>query len=104
MEHAVDGSSGCAVFPGELAKAHAALPVPTDGYAIKFQRRASDVLTFKARPPHAGTDSLDDQAAFQFCDGSDDHHYGAAQRAAGIDIFPEADILDPYSVELIKHI
>src|SRR5580765_1088370 len=80
MEHAMDGGSRSAMFPGQLAKAHTALPVPTDGRVIKFQRGTSDVPAFKTGAPHAGADSLDDQVAFELGDGSDDHNDGAAQR------------------------
>ena len=50
-------------------------------------------VAFKARAPHAGAHSLDDQVAFEFGDGADDHDESAAQRATGVDIFPEADEL-----------
>ena len=41
--------------------------------------------------------------AFQLSDGADDDHDGTAQRAAGIDIFPEADELYFEAVQLIEH-
>ena len=94
MEHAVDGSSGCAVFPGQLAKAHAALPVLADGSAIEIESRPSDVATFKTSAPHAGAHSLDDEVAFEFRDRSDDDDDGAAQRAARVDLLAETYELD----------
>jgi hypothetical protein len=50
------------------------------------------VAAFEFRAAHAGTNSLDDQASLQFCDGADDDD-GPAQRPAGVDLFAEADEL-----------
>jgi hypothetical protein len=58
------------------------------------------VPAFETSTPHAGADSFDDQVAFELGDGSDDHDDGAAQRAARVDIFAEADELDVDPVEL----
>ena len=59
------------------------------------------MLTFEPGAPHAGAHSLDDQTAFQFCNRSDDDHDGPAQRAAGVDVFPEGDVLDVQTGEFI---
>ena len=48
----------------------------------------------RACPPHAGTDPLDDETALKFSDDTDDHDDRPAQRAAGVDLFPEADELN----------
>jgi hypothetical protein len=78
----------------DLAKALAMLAVSLDGGVVQDQRISADVLAFKAGAPHAGAHPLDDQVTFQFGNCADDDHDGPAQRAAGIDIFPEADVLD----------
>ena len=58
---------------------------------------------FEPGAPHAGADPLDDQVAFEFGDGADDDHDGAAQRAAGVDLLAEADELDVEPVQLVEH-
>src|ERR1035437_7701582 len=78
----------------DLAQALALAAVPLDGSMVEFQRVAADVLAFKAGAPHAGPHPLDDQVALEFGDGANDDYDGSAQRAAGIDILPEADVLD----------
>ncbi len=100
----MDGSSRYAVFSCQLAKAHSTLPVTTDGSAVEIKGRPTDVPAFKASAPHAGAHSLDDQVAFEFSDRSDDHDDGAAQRAARVDLFAEADELDVEPVELVQHL
>jgi len=99
----MDGGSRSAMLLGQLAKAHTALPVSTDGRVIKFQRGTSDVPAFETGAPHAGADSFDDQRAFEFGDRSDNHDDGAAQRAARVDLLTEADELDVEPVELVQH-
>ena len=84
------GGGRDAVAFGDLADTLATLTVLLDGEAVQHQRSSADAGSFEARPPHAGTDSLDDQAAFQFRDGADDHDDGPAQRAAGVDLLAEA--------------
>ena len=79
---------------GDLSDALALAAVALDGGVVQYQRIAADVLALKPGAPHAGAHPLDDQIAFQFGNGADDDHDGPAQRAAGIDIFPEADVLD----------
>ena len=79
---------------GDLPDALATLTVLLDGGVVQYQRSSADVLAFEPGAPHAGAHPFDDQVAFQFGDGADDDHDGPAQRAAGIDIFPEADVLD----------
>ncbi len=64
---------------------------------------ASDVPAFETSAPHAGAHPLDDQVAFELGDGADDDDDGAAQRAAGVDLFAEADELDAEPVQLVEH-
>ena len=79
---------------GDFSDALALAAVALDSSTIQYQWIAADVLALEPGAPHAGAHPLDDQVAFQFGDGADDDHDGAAQRATGIDIFPEADVLD----------
>src|SRR6185312_5204358 len=48
-------------------------------------------------------DPFDDEVAFELRDRTDDNHDRAAQGAAGIEIFTEADELDVEVVELVEH-
>ena len=89
---------------GDLTQALALLPVTLDSLPIQFQRTASDGTAFELSSPHTGTDSLDDQAAFEFSDCSDDNYDSPTQRSAGVDLFSEADELYVQSVEIIQHI
>ena len=63
----------------------------------------SDALALTAVASHAGAHPLDDQVAFQFGDGANDHDDGSAQRSSGIDALPEADELDLDSVQFAQH-
>lgn len=63
----------------------------------------ADVPAFEASATHSSPDPLDDQRAFQLRDGRDDYDDGAAQRAAGIKLLPEADELDVQPVQFIQH-
>ena len=78
----------------QLAQALTVLPAAEDGGSIEDQGLPSDVATFELGPPHTGAHSFDDQAALQFSDGADDDHDRPTQRAAGVDLFAEADELD----------
>ena len=77
--------------PGDLSKTQAALTVLLDGEIVQAQRSSADVLAFQAGAPHAGAHPLDDQAAFEFGGGADDHDESTAQRAAGVDLLAETD-------------
>ena len=88
--------------PGDRTKAEALSAVTLDSGVVEFKRLTSDVLAFELGAPHAGADSLDDQAALQFGDDGDDYHDGPAQRPAGIDIFPERDVLDVEVIQFVQ--
>ncbi len=47
---------------------------------------------------------FDDQAAFEFSDGADDHDKSAAQRPAGVDLLAEAGELHSDPIEFVEHI
>ena len=79
---------------GDLAKTPALLPVSKDLLAVEFQWTASDGSAFELGSPHTGTNPLDDQAAFEFSDRSDDDDDSSSQRSAGIDLLAETDELD----------
>ncbi len=101
-EHALYGGRRDAMELGDLAQALAMLAVALDSGMVQHQRIAADVLAFEPGAPHAGAHSLDNQVAFQFSDGADDDHDGPAQRATGVDIFLEADLLDLKPAELVQ--
>lgn len=93
LQHPVDGRPADPVALCELAQAVTLLPTTQDGGAVQHQRLASDVLAFEAGAAHPGPHPLDDQVALELRDRSDDDHDGAAQRAASVDLFAEADEL-----------
>ena len=100
---ALDGGRRNAVPFCDLPDALATLTVLLDSKVVQHQRSPADALAFEPGAPHAGAHPFDDQAAFQFGDGADDHHDGPAQRAGGVDIFPEADELDFDAVQLVEY-
>ena len=87
---------------GDLTDTLAVLTVSLDGEVIQDQGSSTDLLSFEPGTPHSGAHSLDDQIAFQFSDGADDDHDSPAQRSAGIDVFPRADVLDLETTELVQ--
>ena len=87
-----------------LAKTLSLAAVSLDGGVVQFQWMAADVTAFEASAPHAGAHSLDDEVALKLSDGADDDYDGSAQRAAGVDLFPERDELDAYPVQVVEHI
>jgi F420-0:gamma-glutamyl ligase-like protein len=89
---------------GDLADALALAAVALDSGTIQLQRIAADMLAFEPCAPHAVAHPLDDQVAFELGDGADDDHDGPAQRAADVDVFPEAGELDLETVELVENI
>ena len=89
---------------GDLPQALPTLAVLLDSDTIQYQWSPADALAFETSAPHAGAHSFDDQAAFKLGDSADDHDDGASQRAAGVDIFPEADIFDSCPIQLVEHI
>jgi hypothetical protein len=104
MEHALYGSCRDAVAFGDLADTQATLTILLDSGTVQHQGCSADSLAVETCAPHPGTDSLDDEIAFKFGDGADDDDDGAAQRTAGVDLFPEADELDSDSIEFVEHI
>jgi len=89
---------------GDLAKALALAAVALDGGVVQYEGIAADVTAFEAGAPHAGADPFDDQVALQLGDGADDDRDGPAQRAAGVDILPERDVLDIEPAELVQNV
>src|ERR1039457_5526571 len=87
---------------GDLSDTLALAAVSLDGEVIQDQRISTDVLAFEPCAPPARAPSLHDQGAFHPVGGTDDAHDGPAQRAASIDIFPEADVLDLETTELVQ--
>jgi hypothetical protein len=56
-----------------------------------MQLCSTNLSDLKFRPAHATFHSFDDQASFEFANGSDDDEHGATQRAGGVDVFAETD-------------
>ena len=104
VQYAGDRSAADAIKPGELAQALATAAIADEGVAIDVEWRPADTLALQPGAAHAGAYPLDDQVAFQFGDGADDHDDGAAQRAAGIDVLAEADELDVEVAELVEYL
>ena len=89
---------------GDLPDALSLTAILWDSFMVQLQWLTADVLAFEPGAPHAGAHPFDDQATFEFRDGPDDDYDGPAQRAAGVDIFPEGDVLDVQTVQLVQHI
>jgi len=102
-EHALNSGRRDAVAPGDLAKTLALTAIVLDSGMVEFEPIAADMATLEAGTPHAGPHPLDDQTAFQFSDGADDDDDGTAQRAAGVDLLPEADEFDVQPVQIVEH-
>ena len=102
-EHAMYSGPADAVISRDRAQTIALAPIAQDGLPIEIKRRPADVPAFKPCTAHSGANSFDDEVAFEFGDGSDDHHNGPSQRAVGVDVLPEADELDPETVHLVEH-
>ena len=100
----MDSGAGDTVSLRELAQAVSAFAVPQDRWAVKLERLASDVPAFEPGAAHSSADPLDDQAALQFSNRSDDDDDSAAQWPAGVDLFTKKDVLDVQPVQLIEHI
>ena len=103
-QHTLDRRGGNAMPPGDLADALPLAAVALDGGTVKYQRLAADLLTFETGAPHTGAHPLDDQAAFEFRDGADDHNDGPTQRTGGVDVLSERDVFDVDPVEFIQNI
>src|SRR5664280_2820987 len=103
-QYTLNGSCRDAVALGDLPQALSLAAVSLDGGMVQLQWIAADVPAFEAGAPHAGADPLDDQIAFQFGHRADDHHDSPAQRAAGVDLLAEADVLDVEPAQLVQHV
>jgi hypothetical protein len=71
----------------QLAKTLTMLAIAQDAAAIELEWLTSDRTTFELGPSHAGSHSFDDQVAFQFRNGSDDHDDRPTERSTGIELF-----------------
>lgn len=79
---------------GDLSQTPSAIPFAEYGCAVDVDRPPSDVAVFEYCAAHAGAHAFDDQVAFELGDGTDDDDDCPAERAAGIEILAEADVLD----------
>ena len=103
-EDSLDGGRRDVVGPCDLADALSTLPIYIDSPRVQLQPVPPDLAAFEFRAAHAGFDSLDDQVAFEFRDRADDDGDGPAEGAAGVDVLPEAGILDLQPAELIQNL
>jgi hypothetical protein len=101
---ALDGGRRDPVPFGDLTDTLALASIPLDCWIIQYKWIAADVLAFEAGASHAGAHPLDDQVALKLSDGADDDDDSPAERAGGIDVFSEADVLDVEPAELVKYI
>jgi hypothetical protein len=74
------------------------------GIMVDDQGFAPDMPAFQLGAAHAGPNPLDDQVALQFSDHTNNDDHGAAQWAAGVELFPEADELDVEMIQFIQHL
>src|ERR1035438_869258 len=88
---------------GQFAEASAPGSILQQGHAVDLQGRPADAPAFELGAPHSGAHPLDNKVALQFGDGADDHDHGPAQRAAGVDVLPEADKLEVEMSELVQN-
>src|SRR4051794_10767044 len=86
----------------DLAETLATAAIAADCSTVEIQRFPSDVPAFELGPPHSGPDPLDDEVAFEFSDGTDDHNDGPSQRAGSVDLFTERDELDVKPVQFVE--
>src|SRR5581483_1226906 len=86
--------AGDSVRLGDFGQAVSVDAVAQHAGTINLRRAAPDTLALELGAPHAGTYPFDDQVAFEFRHGGNERHQGPAQRAACIQLFPEADELD----------
>ena len=103
VQNAMDGGAGDAITLGELAEALSLSSIPQDPDAIEVEWFAANVTAFELRAAHAGAHPLNNQIAFEFRDGADNHHDRPTQWAAGIDLFAETYELDIDTIQLIEH-
>src|SRR5580704_5067393 len=80
----------------------AAIPFPEHCDSVDIDGPATDVPAFESGPAHAGPNPFDDQVAFELRDRADDDDDGPSERATGIEVFPEADVLDVQVVEFVQ--
>src|ERR1035441_567736 len=88
----------------QLIQALTVLPVAEDGGSIWDQSFPSDVPAFELGPPHAGAHPLDDEAALQLRDRTNDNSDRPAQGTASVDRFAEANELYGEPVQFVEHL
>ena len=90
----MNGSAGDAVGLRQLGQTLTLSSVPQDADAIEVEWLATNVTAFELGAAHAGAHSLDNEAAFQLGDDSDDHDDRSTQRPARVDLLAERDELN----------
>ena len=66
--------------PVEFVQAHPLLAITPHSRAVHRQGQPADPTAPEVVPPQTGAYAFGDQGAFQFGDGTHDHHEGPAQR------------------------
>jgi hypothetical protein len=87
----------------DVGQAIAAVAVPEDCNPVDLEWTSADVPALQPGATHSCPYPFDDEIALQFGDRSDDDDDGPSERAAGIEILPEANELDAEVVEFVQH-
>ena len=99
----MNGGAGDSVGLRELAETLSLSSIPQDADAIKVEWFTAYVPAFQLGAAHASAHPFDDEAAFEFCDGSDDHDDRPAQWPSGIELLSETDKLYMEMIEFVQH-
>jgi hypothetical protein len=89
---------------GDLTETLSSTAVLENGNPVDVEWPPADMSAFQPSAAHACPYPLDDEIPFQFGDSSDDDNDGPPERAAGIEVLPEADELDVEVVEFVEHL
>ena len=87
---------------GNYGEAVAASSILQHTLTIDLRRPATDPDAFHLCTPHAGSNALDNQAAFKLSHHGDDDDQGAAQGTARVELFTEADEFDSEVIEFVE--
>src|ERR1035437_779694 len=100
----MDGGAGDQVALRQLSQAVTLLAVTMDCGTIEYQSFPPDMSAFELGAPHPGAHPLDDKAALQLRDCTDDNYDRPAQGTAGVDRFAEANELYGEPVQFVEHL
>ena len=103
VKNAMNGGAGDSVGLRQLSQTSTLAAIPQDADAIEVEWFAANVAAFQLGAAHASAQPLDDEVAFEFRNGADDHDDGPAQWACGVELLPETDKLDMEMIEFVQH-